>query len=230
MLKSLATCGVLAATLSLAGCSESESGVGPLSDARPNDATGNLSDRRSSSGGADGGKSADSGPAAGAKGMTTSGGAGGSPGGGGSQGGSRSDGGQTEAGSTDAAVTPADGGSGAHGAIRCGANTCDASKGEACCGAPGASTVDPPVSYSCVSSGGACSGVRMSCDDPGDCGTGEACCGIGPGTSTFYRSLECVPAGSNCTHFCDTSQLGQCSAGMTCSSSTFMPAYSICKN
>jgi len=86
-----------------------------------------------------------------------------------------------------------------------------------------------------------CTGTKVACDSPNDCGQGEVCCGIFNDRSGAYASVECrargqcadnPPADSTYVLFCDPrAKHDECaSTGSTCQASNSLHGYFVCGN
>jgi len=111
------------------------------------------------------------------------------------------------------------GGSGGGVGIPCGLVVCTAGA-QYCC-------ADPPQQVECKLSGQGCTGSRVRCDGPEDCGQGQLCCGTLNGAQTQYNEVMCDNnCGSNERVFCHSTS--QCATG-TCQVDSLLPSYSTCK-
>jgi hypothetical protein len=98
---------------------------------------------------------------------------------------------------------------------------------------------DNHKSFECVAnSGGACQGgTPLRCNDQSDCASGQVCCGAFD-QNFGYRSASCATSctsssipGTTPVRFCDPdAPVDECtSIGKSCTSSSSLPGFSICK-
>jgi hypothetical protein len=109
--------------------------------------------------------------------------------------------------------------------LPCGAGqpSCPAGGSEVCCITGGVGN----LTFQCTDMA-SCMGVPISCANTAECGS-QICCGTetGSGQGTHYVSVQCQPT-CNAVRLCDPAA-NDCPQGETCSSSTLLSGYFVCR-